>query len=161
MSVWSPVGVSRGYSQINNRPSEKYRPLRNQPSKTPSPLRAWKLCEELPDGVSAVHDAVLALGPQGQHGRGLEHPAVRVEGAHALGVLVLDGPVPFVEYVADLLVGVVRRHFCALLVFVHRRVAFGAGLGTGAPVPGVCVSVPPRASESFESSCVSGHGSWP
>jgi hypothetical protein len=39
-SVWSPFGVSRGYSQINNRPSEKYRPLRNQSSKTPSPLRA-------------------------------------------------------------------------------------------------------------------------
>jgi hypothetical protein len=52
---------------------------------------------------------------------------VRVYGGHALGVLVLDGPVPFVEDVADLLVGVVRRHFCALLVFVYRRVAFGAG----------------------------------
>jgi hypothetical protein len=33
---------------------------------------------------------------------------------------------------ADLLVGVVRRHFCALLVFVYRRVAFGAGLGAAA-----------------------------
>jgi hypothetical protein len=54
---------------------------------------------------------------------------VRVEGGHALGVLVLDGPVPFVEDVADLLVGVVQRHFFALLVFVYRRVAFGVGLG--------------------------------
>jgi hypothetical protein len=44
-------------------------------------------------------------------------------------MLVLDGPVPFVEDVADLLVGVVRRHFRALLVFVYRRVTFGAGLG--------------------------------
>jgi hypothetical protein len=37
--------------------------------------------------------------------------------------------VPFVEDVADLLVGVVQRHFFALLVFVYRRVAFGVGLG--------------------------------
>ena len=130
MSVWSPFGVSRGYSQINNRRSEKYRPLRNQSSKNPFAAAGLEALREEPrDGVSAVHDGVLTLRPQGQHGRGLEHPVVRVEGGHALGVLVLDGPVPFVEDVADLLVGVVRRHFCALLVFVYRRVAFGAGLG--------------------------------
>ena len=64
-SVWSPFGVSRGYSQINNRPSEKYRPLRNQSSKNGLAAAGLEaLREELRDGVSAVGvEQVAAYGP--------------------------------------------------------------------------------------------------